>query len=52
LKYFLLQLEIPYKLQVHEILNKTDVAGRPGNDQQHCYHHSRTVNQKLLLQLL
>jgi len=26
LKYFLLQLEIPYKLQVHEILNKTDVS--------------------------
>jgi hypothetical protein len=27
-------------------------AGRPDHDQQHCYHHAPTVNQKLLLQLL
>jgi hypothetical protein len=26
-------------------------AGRPDHDQQHCYHHVPTVNQKLLLQL-
>ena len=23
-------------------------AGRPDNDQQHCYHHVHTVNQRLL----
>jgi hypothetical protein len=27
-------------------------AGRPDNDQQHCYHQAPTVNQRLLLQLL
>ena len=27
-------------------------AGRPDHDQQHCYHHTPTVNQRLLLQLL
>ena len=27
-------------------------AGRPDHDQQHCYHHAPTVNQRLLLQLL
>jgi len=27
-------------------------AGRPDHDQQHCYHHVPTVNQRLLLQLL
>jgi len=27
-------------------------AGRPNHDQQHCYHHVQTVNQRLLLQLL
>jgi hypothetical protein len=27
-------------------------AGRPDHDQQHCYHHALTVNQRLLLQLL
>ena len=27
-------------------------AGRPYHDQQHCYHHVPTVNQRLLLQLL
>jgi hypothetical protein len=27
-------------------------AGRPDNDQQHCYHHVPTVNQRLLLLLL
>jgi hypothetical protein len=27
-------------------------AGRPDHDQQHCYHHVSTVNQKLLLQLI
>ena len=27
-------------------------AGRPDYDHQHCYHHVRTVNQRLLLQLL
>jgi hypothetical protein len=26
-------------------------AGRPDYDQQHCYHHALTVNQRLLLQL-
>jgi len=26
-------------------------AGRPDHDQQHCYHQSLTVNQRLLLQL-
>jgi hypothetical protein len=26
-------------------------AGRPDHDQQHCYHHAPTVNQRLLLQL-
>ena len=25
--------------------------GRPDHDQQHCYHHVPTVNQRLLLQL-
>jgi hypothetical protein len=25
--------------------------GRPDHDQQHCYHHAPTVNQRLLLQL-
>jgi hypothetical protein len=28
------------------------LAGRPDYDQQHCYHHAPTVNQRLLLQLL
>jgi len=27
-------------------------AGRPDHDQQHCYHHVPTVNQRLLLQLM
>jgi hypothetical protein len=27
-------------------------AGRPDHDQQHCYRHVPTVNQRLLLQLL
>jgi hypothetical protein len=27
-------------------------AGRADHDQQHCYHHAPTVNQRLLLQLL
>jgi hypothetical protein len=27
-------------------------AGRPDHDQQHCYHHVPTVNQRLLLQLI
>ena len=27
-------------------------AGRADHDQQHCYHQSLTVNQRLLLQLL
>jgi hypothetical protein len=27
-------------------------AGRPDNDQQHCYHHVPTVNQRLILQLI
>ena len=27
-------------------------AGRPEHDQQHCYHHVPTVNQRLLLQLM
>jgi hypothetical protein len=27
-------------------------ANRPDHDQQHCYHHAPTVNQRLLLQLL
>jgi hypothetical protein len=27
-------------------------AGRTDHDQQHCYHHVQTVNQRLLLQLL
>ena len=27
-------------------------AGRTDHDQQHCYHHAPTVNQRLLLQLL
>jgi hypothetical protein len=27
-------------------------AGRPDHDQQHCYHHAPTVNQRLLLWLL
>jgi hypothetical protein len=27
-------------------------AGRPDHDQQHCYHHVPTVNQRLLLQML
>jgi hypothetical protein len=28
------------------------VDNRPDHDQQHCYHHTPTVNQRLLLQLL
>jgi hypothetical protein len=28
------------------------MAGRPDHDQQHCYHHVPTVNQRLLLQLI
>jgi hypothetical protein len=28
------------------------MADRADHDQQHCYHHAPTVNQKLLLQLL
>ena len=27
-------------------------AGWPDHDQQHCYHHVPTVNQRLLLQLI
>ena len=27
-------------------------SGRTDHDQQHCYHHVLTVNQKLLLQLI
>jgi len=27
-------------------------AGRPDQDQQHCYRHVSTVNQRLLLQLI
>ena len=27
-------------------------AGRPEHDQQHCYHHVPTVNQRRLLQLI
>ena len=27
-------------------------TGRPDHDQQHCYHHVPTVNQRLLLQLI
>jgi hypothetical protein len=27
-------------------------AGRHDHDQQHCYHHVPTVNQRLLLQLM
>ena len=27
-------------------------VGRPDHDQQHCYHHAPTVNQRLLLKLL
>ena len=27
-------------------------SGRPDHDQQHCYHHVRTVNQRRLLQLI
>ena len=27
-------------------------ADQPDHDQQHCYHHAPTVNQRLLLQLL
>jgi hypothetical protein len=27
-------------------------ADRPDHDQQHCYHHVPTVNQRLLLQLI
>jgi len=27
-------------------------ARGPDHEQQHCYHHARTVNQRLLLQLL
>jgi hypothetical protein len=27
-------------------------ADRPDYDQQHCYHHVPTVNQRLLLQLI
>ena len=27
-------------------------AGRPDHDQQHCYHHVSTVNQRLPLQLI
>jgi hypothetical protein len=27
-------------------------AGRPDHDQQHCYHHAPTVNQRLLQELL
>jgi len=26
--------------------------GRPDHDQQHCYHHVPTVNQRVLLQLI
>jgi len=27
-------------------------AGRPDHDQQHCYHHTPTVDQRRLLQLI
>ena len=27
-------------------------AGRPDQEQQHCYHQALTVNQRLLLELL
>ena len=27
-------------------------AGLPDHNQQHCYHHAPTVNQRLLLQLM
>jgi hypothetical protein len=27
-------------------------AGRPDHDQQQCYHHVPTINQRLLLQLI
>jgi hypothetical protein len=27
-------------------------AGRPDHNQQHCYHHAPTVNQRLLLHLI
>jgi hypothetical protein len=27
-------------------------AGQPDHDQQHCYHHIPTVNQRVLLQLV
>jgi hypothetical protein len=27
-------------------------SGRTDHDQQHCYHHVPTVNQRLLLQLM
>jgi len=27
-------------------------ANRPDHDQQHCYHHAPTVNQRRLLQLI
>jgi hypothetical protein len=28
------------------------LASQPGHDQQHCYHHIPTLNQRLRLQLL
>jgi hypothetical protein len=38
-------------LHTFKLINQLD-AGRPDHDQQHCYHHVPTVNQRLLLQLI
>jgi len=33
-------------------LSTAVAAGRPDQDQQHCYHHVPTVNQRRILQLI
>jgi hypothetical protein len=46
-----------YQLQQQHLVYRRNVvvavgrgrAGRPEHDQQHCYHHVPTVNQRLLL---
>jgi len=41
-----------FRIEVRETGDQTITAGRPDHDQQHCYHHTPTVNQRLLLQLI
>jgi hypothetical protein len=47
-----------YQLQQQPLVYRKNVVvevlivGRTDHDQQHCYHHVPTVNQRLLLQLI